>query len=76
MLILITGNESLSKNDHVGTKHHVGITELPQIKYKKVKQISSLREKCPSTEFFLVQIQENTDQKKLRIWALFTQCMF
>ena len=25
-------------------------------------------------EFFLVQIQENTDQKKLRIWTLFTQC--
>ena len=49
----------------MGTKH-VGITELPQIKYKKAKQISSLREKCPSTEFFLVQIQENTDQKKLR----------
>ena len=46
----------------------------------------SLREKCPNTEFFLVriflysvQIQENTDQDKLRIckefciWTLFTQ---
>ena len=40
-----------------------------------------LREKCPNTQFFLVRIflysvriQENTDQKKLRIWALFTQC--
>ena len=40
-----------------------------------------LREKCPNREFFLtriflysVRIQENTDQKKLRIWALFTQC--
>ena len=39
----------------------------------------SLREKCPNTEFFLVsiflysvRIQENTDQKKLRIWTLFT----
>ena len=39
-----------------------------------------LREKCPNTEFFLVRIflysvrmQENTDQKKLRIWTLFTQ---
>ena len=30
--------------------------------------------KCPNTEFFLVRIQENTDQKKLRIWTLFTQC--
>ena len=40
-----------------------------------------LREKCPNTEFFLVriflysvQIQENTDQKKLRSWTLFMQC--
>ena len=43
----------------------------------------SLREKCPNTEFFLVldflfsvRIQENTDQKNLRIWKLFTQCLF
>ena len=42
----------------------------------------SLREKCPKTEFFLVRIflyldwiQENTDQKKLRIWTFFTQCI-
>ena len=41
----------------------------------------TLREKCPNTDFFLVriflysvQIQENADQKKLRIWQLFTQC--
>ena len=40
-----------------------------------------LREKCPNMEFFLGRIflysdwtQENTDQKKLCIWALFTQC--
>ena len=40
----------------------------------------SLREKCPNTEFFLVSIflhsdwiNENTDQKELRIWTLFTQ---
>ena len=26
--------------------------------------IISLREKCPNTDFFLVRIQENTDQKK------------
>ena len=39
-----------------------------------------LREKCPNTDFFLVRIfvyavrvQENTDQKKIRIWTLFTQ---
>ena len=42
----------------------------------------SLREKCPNTELFLVRIflysiriQENTDQKQLRIWTLFTQCI-
>ena len=34
----------------------------------------ALREKCPNTEFFLVRIQENTGQKKYRIWTLFTQC--
>ena len=40
----------------------------------------ALREKCPNTEFLLVYIfpysnwiRENTDQKKLRIWTLFTQ---
>ena len=26
----------------------------------------ALREKCPNAEFFLVRIQENTDQKKPR----------
>ena len=42
----------------------------------------TLREKCPNTEFFLVRIflysdwiQENMDQKKLRIWTLFTHCL-
>ena len=42
--------------------------------------LQSLRNKGQNTEFFLarifpysVQIWENTDQKKLRIWALFTQ---
>ena len=33
----------------------------------------TLREKCPNTEFFLVRIQENTFQKKLGVWTLFTQ---
>ena len=47
----------------------------------KENQKDSLREKCPNTECFLVRIflysvriQENTDQKKFRIWTLFTQC--
>ena len=47
--------------------------------------IQTLHEKYPNTEFFLVciflcldWIQENTDQKKLRIWTLFKQwnCLF
>ena len=29
--------------------------------------------KCPNTEFFLVRIQENTDQKEICIWTFFTQ---
>ena len=33
----------------------------------------ALREKCPNTGFFLLRIHANTDLKKLRIWALFTQ---
>ena len=42
----------------------------------------SLPEKCPNTEFFLIRIfphsariRENTDQKKLRLWTHFTQCI-
>ena len=33
-----------------------------------------LRGKYPNTNFFLARIQKNTDQKKRRIWTLFTQC--
>ena len=40
----------------------------------------TLREKCPNAEFFLiriflylVEVQEKTDEKKLRIWTLLTQ---
>ena len=43
--------------------------------------LTTLHEKCPNTELLLiriflysVQIQENTDQKLLRIWTLFMQC--
>ena len=36
----------------------------------------SLREKCPNTEFFMVRIFLYSDQKKLRIWTLFTQWFF
>ena len=53
-----------------GTSQHL----LPQ-----THKNDALREKCINTEFFLVhiflysEIQENTDQKKLCIWTLFTQ---
>ena len=37
-----------------------------------------LREKCPNTEIrsifpYSVRMRENTDQKKLHVWTLFTQ---
>ena len=44
------------------------------------KTLSYNGQKCPNTELFLVRIflysdriQENKDQKKLRIWTLFMQ---
>ena len=50
---------------------------------KKEQGALSLREKYLNTEFclvriflYLVLIQENTDQGKLGIWTLFTQCVF
>ena len=50
---------------------------------RKEMLILTLREKCPNKEFFLVRIfpfsdwiRENTDQKKLRIWTLFTKCKY
>ena len=38
--------------------------------YQNTKAV--LRENCPVTEFFLVRIFLYSDQKKLRIWTLFT----
>ena len=44
---------------------------------------TSLHEKCPNLRLFLVRIflysvqsVENAEQKKLRIWTIFTQCFF
>ena len=55
-------------------------TDCDKMEDGMVTEEEILREKCPNTEFFLVRnflysdrIQENTDQKKLRIWKLFTQ---
>ena len=64
------------------TKSQSRINRLLERKGFVLTMKNSLREKCPNTEFFLVrtflyldsvQIQENMDQKKLRIWTLFTQ---
>ena len=50
-------------------------TRLIHSKFNNTKyMIPALREKYPNTRFFLVQIQENTDQKKFPIWTLFTHC--
>ena len=38
--------------------------------------LNAFRKKCLNTEFFLVCIFPHADQKKLRIWILFTQCFF
>ena len=53
--------------------------ELSRVLFRS-SVIQALSEKCPNTEFFPVRIfphsvrmWENTDQKKLRIWTLFTQ---
>ena len=46
--------------------------ELLQIKNASL----SLREKRLNTHFFLVRIQENMDQKKIRIWTLLAQSVF
>ena len=47
------------------------------------ERLRALRETCPSVELFLVRTflysertEENTNQKKLRIWTLFTQWSF
>ena len=47
--------------------------------YSWIFDSSSLREKCPKYGVFSgpysVRMRENTDQKKLCIWTLFTQCI-
>ena len=78
---------TLEKNRRINqkiqkTKKEKEATALNSILSSIQRLPFSLREKRPNTEFFLVRIflyfdriQENTDQKKLSIWALFTQCL-
>ena len=62
------------------------ITKKISLSHQKlltILELQPLREKCPNTEYFLVRIflysdwiQENTYQKNLCIWTLFTQWAF
>ena len=61
--------------DQAATCTVFSIRDLPFSTY------TTLREKCPNTEFFRVHIfayadwiRENTDQEKRCIWTLFTYC--
>ena len=79
-------NERTSKYEFTGPKH---LKEYNTINLKYERNTCrrnlaclSLREKCQNIEFFSGPyflysdwIQENTDQKKLRIWTLFAQCL-
>ena len=63
-----------------GKKTHINSGPSNMLLVWSIYSTRSLREKCPNTEFFLIHIflysvrmQENTDQKKLCIWTLFTQ---
>ena len=56
------------------------ITFFPVFKVFITKVLYALCEKCPNTEYFLVHVfpysvrmRKDTDQKKIRIWILFTQ---
>ena len=51
-------------------------SHFPSISFQSRIVLVSLREKCPNTEFFLVRIFPHPDQKKLRIWTLFTECIW
>ena len=70
----------------IGTNQAVKKGNNQGCKFTSTKQYSTLREKCPNTEFFsgpyfpvfglnteIYFGAENTDQKKLHIWTLFTQ---
>ena len=47
---------------------------VSQSKYQCVKSVQIRSFFLARIFLYLVRIQENTDQEKLRIWTLFTQC--
>ena len=73
-------------------KEHLITKKLKKVPItENLKKTLSLRENCPNTEFFLVcifpnsdlsispysvRMGENKDQKKLRIWTIFTQAVY
>ena len=73
-----------SKNKHLTSKKslkHVWQLTITTSNVTLEVPLLLLSEKCQNVVFFLVykslysvQIREYTDQKKLRIWTLFTQC--
>ena len=70
-----------AKINRLGKGDNLSILHCKSTAAKLKQHIKTLREKYPNTKFFLVRIflysvriQGNTDQKKLRIWTLFTQC--
>ena len=74
-----TGNCDVYVRPSHSAKVRCMVNHIKPVRRNKPEHIIfPLREKCPNTEFFLVRksgrIQENTDQKKVRIWTLITQC--
>ena len=56
-------------NRQIILNKRISLRIMPQFKVFRSDNSAyeTLREKCPNTEIFLVQIQENMDQKKLYI---------
>ena len=84
-----TSNYLASSNDNTFTKDQLRGCSVLTVTFWQLRQFDTLREKCTKTEyfkFFFLHIgtdwedllrksrrRKNTDQKKLRIWTLFTQ---
>ena len=75
---LIHWNKDLLMNQHSIILSHYHCVKSIQIRIFFWSVFSCIRAECGelrSKSPYSVRIQENTDQKKLRIWTLFTQCI-
>ena len=75
---LIHWNKDLLMNQHSIILSHYHCVKSIQIRIFFWSVFSCIWAECGelrSKSPYLVRIQENRDQKKLRIWTLFTQCM-